>query len=111
MPCSRYLRLSVLRSFGPSARPQKNFVDTTYFTRGQASYHALLGRAYEALNRRSLHHQSVGEMYAIFGAYGPAIQQLELARRANHGCDGAHVQPFRIGDHHAARKGRRRSRA
>jgi predicted Zn-dependent protease len=54
-------------------------------TRGQASYHALLGRAYEALNRRSLHHQSVGEMYAIFGAYGPAIQQLELARRANDG--------------------------
>jgi predicted Zn-dependent protease len=54
-------------------------------TRGQASYHALLGRAYEALNRRSLHHQSVGEMYALLGAYGPAIQQLELARRANDG--------------------------
>ena len=54
-------------------------------SRGQASYHALMGRAYEALNRQSLHHQSVGEMYALLGAYGPAIQQLELARRANDG--------------------------
>lgn len=54
-------------------------------TRHQASYHAWMGRAYEALNRRSLHHQSVGEMYALFGAYAPAIQQLELARRANDG--------------------------
>jgi predicted Zn-dependent protease len=54
-------------------------------TREQASFHALLGRAYEALNRRSLHHQSIGEMYALLGAYGPAIQQLELARRANDG--------------------------
>ncbi len=54
-------------------------------TRSQASYHALMGRAYEALNRRSLHHQAVGEMYAILGANGPAIQQLELARRANDG--------------------------
>jgi predicted Zn-dependent protease len=54
-------------------------------TRGQPAYYALLGRAYEALNRRSLHHQAVAEMYALFGALAPAIQQLELSRRANDG--------------------------
>jgi predicted Zn-dependent protease len=54
-------------------------------TRGQPVYHALMGRAYEALNRRSLHHQSVAEMYTLLGALGPAIQQLEQARRANDG--------------------------
>lgn len=54
-------------------------------TREQPAYHALLGRAYEALNRRTLHHQSVAEMYARLGALNPAIQQLEMARRANDG--------------------------
>ncbi len=54
-------------------------------TRDQPSYYALLGRAYEAMNRRSLQHQAVGEMYALLGALPPAIQQLELARRANDG--------------------------
>ena len=54
-------------------------------TRGQPVYYSLLGRAYEALDRRSQHHQAVAEMYALFGALNPAIQQLELARRANDG--------------------------
>lgn len=54
-------------------------------SREQPAYYALLGRAYEALNRRSLHHQAVAEMYARLGALAPAIQQLELARRANDG--------------------------
>jgi beta-barrel assembly-enhancing protease len=54
-------------------------------TRNQPAYHALLGRAYETLNRRSLHHQAVSEMYALLGATAPAIQQLELAKRANDG--------------------------
>jgi predicted Zn-dependent protease len=54
-------------------------------TRGQPAYYALLGRSYEALNRRSLHHQAVGEMYVLLGALGPAIQQFELSRRANDG--------------------------
>jgi predicted Zn-dependent protease len=54
-------------------------------TREQPAYYALLGRAYEALNRRSLHHQAIGEMYAHLGALAPAIQQLEMARRANDG--------------------------
>jgi beta-barrel assembly-enhancing protease len=54
-------------------------------SRGQPAYYALLGRAYEALNRRTLHHQAVGEMYASFGAVAPAIQQLEMARQVNDG--------------------------
>ena len=33
----RYLRLSVLRVFTPSVRPQKNFDETTYVSRAQPS--------------------------------------------------------------------------
>jgi predicted Zn-dependent protease len=53
--------------------------------RTQPIYHALLGRAYSALNRRSLQYQSVAEMYALLGARQAAIQQLDMARRANDG--------------------------
>jgi predicted Zn-dependent protease len=59
--------------------------DQDAILRSQPVYHALLGRAYEGLNRRTLHHQAVGEMYALFGAVAPAIQQLEMARQANDG--------------------------
>ena len=54
-------------------------------TRDQPSYYSLLGRAYEALNRRRCSTRRSAEMYALFGALAPAIQQLELARRANDG--------------------------
>ena len=53
--------------------------------RTQPSYHALMGRSYAALNRRSLQHQSIAEMYALLGAPQAAVAQLELARRANDG--------------------------
>ena len=43
----------------------------------QPAYYALLGRAYEALNRKSLHHQAVARCMRMFGAVAPAIQQLE----------------------------------
>jgi predicted Zn-dependent protease len=59
--------------------------DQQAITRSQPVYYGLLGRAYEALNRKSLQHQAVAEMYSLFGALQPAIQQLELARRANDG--------------------------
>ncbi len=38
MAASRYLRLSVLFVLGPSTMPQKNFVETTSRSRGQASF-------------------------------------------------------------------------
>lgn len=53
--------------------------------RTQPAYHALLGRSYAALNRLSLQHQSIAEMYALLGAPQAAVNQLELARRANDG--------------------------
>ena len=53
--------------------------------RTQPAYHALLGRSYAALNRRSLQHQSIAEMYALLGAPQAAVNQLELARRASDG--------------------------
>lgn len=54
-------------------------------TRTQPAYFALLGRSYEALGRKTLHHQAIGEMYAMMGAKSAALQQMELARRANDG--------------------------
>jgi predicted Zn-dependent protease len=48
-------------------------------------YYGLLGRSYEALGRKSLQHQAVGEMYALLGVKPAALQQMELARRANDG--------------------------
>jgi predicted Zn-dependent protease len=54
-------------------------------TRAQPSYYALLGRSYAALGRQSLHHQAIGEMYALLGVKPAALQQMELARRANDG--------------------------
>jgi beta-barrel assembly-enhancing protease len=54
-------------------------------TRSQPSYYALLGRSYEALGRKSLQHQAIGEMYSLLGAKQAALQQMELARRANDG--------------------------
>jgi predicted Zn-dependent protease len=54
-------------------------------TRTQPSYYALLGRSYEALGRRSLQHQALGEMYALLGINQAALQQMEIARRANDG--------------------------
>jgi beta-barrel assembly-enhancing protease len=63
-----------------------NFLrDQHAIARSQPVYHGLIGRAYGALNRRTLHHQSVAEMYALMGARQPAIQQLEMARRAGDG--------------------------
>ncbi|HQR21785.1 MAG TPA: M48 family metalloprotease [Burkholderiaceae bacterium] len=54
-------------------------------TRSQPSYYALLGRSYEALGRKSQQHQAIGEMYSLLGAKQAALQQMELARRANDG--------------------------
>lgn len=54
-------------------------------TRNDPTYFGLLGRAYSGLDKKSLHHQAVGEMYALMGAKVPAVQQFELARRANDG--------------------------
>ncbi|HSQ10389.1 MAG TPA: M48 family metalloprotease [Burkholderiaceae bacterium] len=54
-------------------------------TRTQAGYYALLGRSYESLGKKSLHHQAIGEMYALLGVKPAALQQLEQARRANDG--------------------------
>jgi predicted Zn-dependent protease len=54
-------------------------------TRNQAGYYALLGRSYQALGKQSLHHQAIGEMYALLGVNPAALQQMELARKANDG--------------------------
>jgi len=59
--------------------------DQQAITRSQPLYYALLGRSYEALGRKSLQHQAIGEMYALLGVKPAALQQMELARRAGDG--------------------------
>ena len=43
----------------------------------------LLARSYERLGRRTLQHQATAELYLLLGAAPAAIDQLQLARRAN----------------------------
>ena len=59
--------------------------DQSAITRSQPSYYALVGRSYEALGRKSLQHQAIGEMYALLGVKTAALQQMEIARRSNDG--------------------------
>jgi predicted Zn-dependent protease len=53
--------------------------------RSQPAYYGMLARSYEALGRKSLQHQALGEMYALLGAKTAALHQMEIARRANDG--------------------------
>lgn len=46
------------------------------------NYYAALARSYTALNRRTLQHQAVAEMYALLGALPSAVDQLQMARKA-----------------------------
>ncbi len=48
-------------------------------------YQSLLGRCYEALGKKSLSHQAIGEMYALNGQKVAAIQQFSIAQRSNDG--------------------------
>ncbi len=50
--------------------------------RNDAKYFELLARSYAQLNRRTLQHQAIAEVYAMAGALPPAIEQLQLARKA-----------------------------
>jgi predicted Zn-dependent protease len=50
--------------------------------RTDPNYFAALARSYTALNRRTLQHQAVAEMYALLGAIPSAVDQLQLARKA-----------------------------
>ncbi len=51
--------------------------------RSDARLHELLARSYERLGRRTLQHQATAELYVLLGATPAAIEQLQLARRAN----------------------------
>ncbi len=51
-------------------------------TRTQVKYHELLGRSHAALNHMTLSHQATAEAYVLLGALSPAVQQLQLARKA-----------------------------
>ncbi len=49
------------------------------------AYQSILGRTYEALGKKSLSHQAIGEMYALNGQKVAAIQQFQIAQRSNDG--------------------------
>lgn len=50
--------------------------------RSDPNYYAVLARSYTALNRKTLQHQAVAEMYALIGALRSAVDQLQMARKA-----------------------------
>jgi len=77
--------LDMLHEAGEHQKVVDTLREQQAITRSNPTYFGLLGRAYSGLGKNSLHHQAVGEMYALMGAKVPAVQQFELARRANDG--------------------------
>jgi predicted Zn-dependent protease len=51
--------------------------------RSDPRLYELTARSYERLGRRTLQHQATAELYLLLGATAAAIEQLQLARRAN----------------------------
>jgi predicted Zn-dependent protease len=51
--------------------------------RSDPRLYEMLARSYERLGRRALQHQATAELYMLLGALPSAIEQLQLARRAN----------------------------
>ncbi len=51
--------------------------------RSDARLHEMLARSYERLGQRTLQHQATAEIYVLLGALPAAVDQLQLARRAN----------------------------
>ena len=50
--------------------------------KSQVKHYELLARSYAALNRMTMSHQATAEAYVLLGALGPAVQQLQLSRKA-----------------------------
>ena len=50
-----------------------------------SGYQSILGKTYQALGKKSLSHQAIGEMYALNGQKVAAIQQFQIAQRSNAG--------------------------
>lgn len=50
--------------------------------RSQVKHYELLARSYAALNRMTMSHQATAEAYVLLGALSPAVQQLQLSRKA-----------------------------
>jgi predicted Zn-dependent protease len=57
--------------------------DQLALSRSDPRLFELLARSYERLGRRTLQHQATAELYLLLGSAPAAIDQLQLARRAN----------------------------
>ena len=57
--------------------------DQLALSRSDPRLFELTARSYERLGRRTLQHQATAELYLLLGAAPAAIDQLQLARRAN----------------------------
>ena len=57
--------------------------DQLALSRSDPRFYELLARSYERLGRRTQQHQATAELYLLLGAGPAAIDQLQLARRAN----------------------------
>lgn len=57
--------------------------DQLALPRTEPQYFSMLAKSYAALDRKTQQHQATAEMYVLLGAVPPAIEQLQLARKAN----------------------------
>ncbi|MBS1163394.1 MAG: uncharacterized protein H6R03_1290 [Burkholderiaceae bacterium] len=57
--------------------------DQLALSRSDPRLFELTARSYERLGRRTLQHQATAELYVLLGSPPAAIEQLQLARRAN----------------------------
>lgn len=82
-------RLATLHYVDLLQRDSKHDVAVAYLReqlalpRSDSSFFSLLARSYAELGQRTLQHQAVAEAYVLLGAPTAAVEQLQLARKAN----------------------------
>lgn len=81
-PLSALLYADLLQRHGDHAQAIEFVRNQLAITRGKVKYHELLARSHAALNHMTLSHQATAEAYVLLGALRPAVQQLQLARKA-----------------------------
>jgi len=85
-PLSRLTALhyvDLLQQIGQNEAAVAFLRDQIALPRSDTDYYSLLARSYAELGHRTLHHQAVAEVYALWGATPAAVEQLQLARKAN----------------------------
>lgn len=79
---SALLYVQLLQRHGEHERAIAFVREQLAISKTQVKYHELLARSHAALGHMTLSHQATAEAYVLLGATQPAVQQLQLARKA-----------------------------